>query len=255
MTWWLLALSVVVVLLAIVVVGLLQSHAAIVRALHEMGADFTATPGSELDGGATTGDGGVGMIATPTGGSLEGIEARDVIGTDLDGNPIAIPVTHVTRQTLLAFLSSGCLTCHGFWEGFSDPRSRAEVVGDVTVVAVTKGVDAEVPAAVAKLAGPQLTTVMSTEAWDDYSVPVAPYFLLVDGSTNRVIGEGSAATFAQLGGMLERATSDVAEARRRANTALSRRDLLGAVGDVVDLNVDAPDSADGGSMTTEDVTR
>ncbi|MBP6729527.1 MAG: hypothetical protein KA129_07880, partial [Microthrixaceae bacterium] len=156
------------------------------------------------------------------------------------GNPIAIAVTRVERHTLLAFLSSGCLACHGFWEGLADPRSRAEAVGSrVSVVAVAKGVDSESPAAIAKLAGGNLATVMSNEAWDDYSVPVAPYFVLVDGRTDRVIGEGSAVTFAQLGSMLERAAADAAAARSRAASDLSRRGLLGIAGGVVDLTADS----------------
>ena len=48
---------------------------------------------------------------------------------------------------------------------------------------------------------------MSTEAWTDYRVPASPYFVLVDGRTG-VIGEGSAASFVQLRGVLERALSD-----------------------------------------------
>ena len=39
---------------------------------------------------------------------------------------------------------------------------------------------------------------------------VAPYFVHVDGRTERVIGEGSAATLAQLGSLLERAAANAA---------------------------------------------
>ena len=39
---------------------------------------------------------------------------------------------------------------------------------------------------------PHLLTISSTEAWDDYSVPVAPYFALVDGRRGVVVGEGAA---------------------------------------------------------------
>ena len=51
------------------------------------------------------------------------------------------------------------------------------------------------------------STVMSNAAWADYRVPASPYFVLVDGRAG-VIGEGSAASFAQLRGVLERALSD-----------------------------------------------
>ena len=49
---------------------------------------------------------------------------------------------------------------------------------------------------------------MSTDAWTDYRVPASPYFVLVDGS-HGVIGEGSAASFGQLAGLLDRATVDL----------------------------------------------
>ena len=242
MTWWLLVLSFVTLLLSVLVVGLLQSHAAMVRALDGLGADFGehTRPGVGDAAVEPAGDERAATSLVAAEGGAVGMAARDVIGTDVSGNPIAIAVTRVERHTLLAFLSSGCLACHGFWEGLADPRSRAEAVGSrVSVVAVAKGVDSESPAAIAKLAGGNLATVMSNEAWDDYSVPVAPYFVLVDGRTDRVIGEGSAVTFAQLGSMLERAAADAAAARSRAASDLSRRGLLGIAGGVVDHTADS----------------
>ena len=195
------ALTIVVALLTVLVIGLLQSHAAIIRALHDLGVNFDPADGAKSPAPRAAMIGTPGDLAAAAVGSGAGPlgSARDVIGTDFEGNPMAVAVTHVQRSTLLAFLSSGCLTCHGFWEAFSDPARRASAVPGASVVAVTKGHDGESPAATAKLAGGGLVTVMSTEAWDDYSVPVAPYFILIDGVTNRVVGEGSAARFDQLG--------------------------------------------------------
>jgi hypothetical protein len=48
---------------------------------------------------------------------------------------------------------------------------------------------------------------MSNAAWSDYGVPASPYFVLVHGQRG-IIGEGSAATFEQLRGVLERALTD-----------------------------------------------
>ena len=55
--------------------------------------------------------------------------------------------------TLLAFLSSGCATCAGFWEAFRTPTSSGLPAGTRLVV-VTKGPDMEIPAEVAALAPP-----------------------------------------------------------------------------------------------------
>ena len=49
----------------------------------------------------------------------------------------ARPVVDVRHRTLLAFLSSGCLTCHTFWEAFADAPSLS-LPDDVRIVVVTK---------------------------------------------------------------------------------------------------------------------
>ena len=38
---------------------------------------------------------------------------------------------------------------------------------------------------------PHVVTVMSSDAWDAYDVPMSPFFVLVDGPSGRVVGEGS----------------------------------------------------------------
>lgn len=222
-------LCILVLVLSALVIGLLQSHAAIVRALDDLGVDL-----SRDAKGASGRSHSRERIRDPAltgaaGSEALGMNARDLIGTDFEGNPMAVAVTHVPRTTLVAFLSSGCLTCHGFWEGLSDPEKRAAASNGAAVVAVTKGTDAESPAATAKLAGRDLLTIMSSEAWEDYSVPVAPYFVLVDGRTDRVIGEGSAATFEQLGDLMQRAEADRSYTRGLRVERVSRRDLPGAL--------------------------
>ena len=39
---------------------------------------------------------------------------------------------------------------------------------------------------------------MTSEAWDDYGVPVSPYFVLVDGPSGRVVGEGAGTSWEQV---------------------------------------------------------
>ena len=56
---------------------------------------------------------------------------------------------------------------------------------------------------------------MSSEAWDDFGVPVAPYFILVDGPTGSVVGEGAATSWTHVRELLQRAMDDNRSAARR----------------------------------------
>ena len=76
----------------------------------------------------------------------------------------------------------------------------------------------------AGLASPRITTVMSSEAWDAYGIPMSPYFVLVDG-TRGVIGEGAAASWAQVIDLLGKAAADAGLAVD-GRDVLTRRDLL-----------------------------
>jgi hypothetical protein len=49
---------------------------------------------------------------------------------------------------------------------------------------------------------------MSSEAWAAYGVTVSPYFVLVDGPSGLVVGEGAAAKWSQIIGLLERMWGD-----------------------------------------------
>jgi hypothetical protein len=191
-------LAVAVGLLALLVGGLLRSHAEILRALHEVGVDLDPdgkrAAGSSLSSRRQPGSAGV-----------------DVSGTDPSGAPQHIAVAGVDHSTLLAFLSSTCLTCRDFWTAFADPGLVAP--SDARVVAVTRSAEAESPDAVRKLAPPRVHTVMSTEAWQQYNVPGAPYFVLVDGPSGTVIGEGTATSWERVQNLMAQAVVDGNEAR------------------------------------------
>jgi hypothetical protein len=96
------------------------------------------------------------------------------------------------------------------------------VPGGARVVVVTKGAEAESPARLAKFAPPVVPVVMSSDAWSDYDVPVAPYFAYVDPGEGLVVGEGAAANWEQLVSMMEQALADAGmstaapKGRRRA---------------------------------------
>jgi hypothetical protein len=191
-------LAVAVALLALLVAGLLRSHAEILRALHELGVNLD--PAADARGGASE--------LAPRANAATVI---DVSGQDPAGAPQHLAVAGVDHDTLLAFLSSTCLTCRAFWTAFDDPG--LVVPNDARVIVVTRGVEAESPSAVRKLASPLVHTVMSSEAWRDYNVPGAPYFVLVDGRRGVVVGEGTATTWERVQELIDQADADVKSQR------------------------------------------
>lgn len=228
--------AVVIGLLAVLVAGLLRSHADILRALHDLGAGHedgedadaaspmvTTTPPAVRDG-----------VMAPGSGAT----AHDIVGTLPAGGQRVITVTGHDQPTLLAFLSTGCGTCGAFWSAFADPTSLELPGAGTRVVVVTRGVDAESPAAVAQLAPSAVTTIMSSEAYDDYAIPGSPYFVMVDGVTSTVVGEGSGTSWPQVRSLLRAAVADTgwapgssartARADGRAREARADSELLAA---------------------------
>jgi hypothetical protein len=105
---------------------------------------------------------------------------------------------------------------------------------DTRLVVVTKGPEAESESRLRELAPEGISLVQSTEAWADYEVPVSPYFVLVDGPTGSVIGEGSAGSWGQVGSLMSQALADAAGRRPeridngelRADAELRRAGIL-----------------------------
>jgi hypothetical protein len=130
--------------------------------------------------------------------------AADVSGVSAGGREaVTVRITGVEHDTVVAFLSSGCLTCQRFWDAFRKPRKLGLPAGTRLVV-VTKGPDDESVSAVASVAPGAVPTVMSSEAWHDYDVPGSPYFVYVHGPTGRVRGEGTGPDWDQRGGQAQR---------------------------------------------------
>lgn len=200
------ALTVVVAVLALLVVGLLRSHAEILRALHDLGIgeDGTASHAAASAPPFQVRP-GVSLPRSDTGGPTP---VADVVGVDPWGDPTSVAVAGATHRTLLAFLSSGCLTCQGFWEAFSDP-STLGLRADVRPVIVVKDAAHESIGRVQELAPTTVPVIASADAWDAYEIPVAPYFVLVDGATDRVLGEGASATWEQVRNLLDQALDDL----------------------------------------------
>jgi len=211
-------LAVVVAVLLFLVAGLLRSHAAILRRLHELGAgvesgtrhDPEPQPETDLD-----------LPRPPA--VAKGRAAADISGTGPGGEAQAFAVVGVRHDTVLAFLSSGCTTCHVFWEELA----TAALPGDTRLVVVTKGEDQESPVAVADVAPGTVNVVMSTQAWDDYAVPGSPYVVHVDGPSGRVRGEGTGPSWGQVHKMLLQGAGDLdaRRSRKAASDAERERDV------------------------------
>jgi hypothetical protein len=200
-------LAMVVGLLAVLVVGLLRSHAEILRALHDLGigedgphgrAGGSSTPTFQVRPG----------VSLPRGEEASGAVA-DLVGLDPWGDPVSVAVAGAAHRTLLVFLSSGCLTCQDFWNAFATP-SGVGLRADVRPVIVVKDPAHESMARVQELAPAAVPVVSTGEAWEAYGIPVAPYFVLVDGPTDRVLGEGAAGTWEQVRNLLDQALDDLA---------------------------------------------
>ena len=181
------------VLLLLLVAGLLRSHAEILRRLGPPGAptESLIAPPADFRSAAQ------GPAPALTGSTPGG----DVVTLDFAGGAAA--------PTLLAFLTSGCSSCAGFWETLGERRLPPEV----QTVIVTHGPDRERPARLRSLAPPGMPVVMSSGAWGDYRVPGAPYFVLIDGA---VRGEGVATTWPALASLV----GDAIEDRRAAGQGL-----------------------------------
>jgi len=208
--------GVAVALLGVLVLGLLRSHALILKALHELGA------GLELEKEA-----GTGVTTATTGGKpgpvpvelesgvvpatrKDSTRAHDIVGSDLDRAEQTITVTTGGDRTLLAFLTSGCSVCQTFWDEF---RHGVDVPGRGVLRIVAKGPQEESLPSLRALAG-DLPVVQSSAAWVDYDIPGSPYFVYVEDGV--VTGEGSATTWPQVRDLMAQGVSDSEEARAAA---------------------------------------
>ncbi len=208
MTALVVILAVVVALLVVLVAGLLRSHAEILVTLHDAGLGRDA----ETDRGLPNRS-GLAPSRPTTGPSPE---ASDLAGVTLAGDAIAVGILGAPTPTLLAFLSSGCLTCREFWEAFADPK--LDVPGDARLVVVTMGPEDESVSALLRLAPSDALVVMSTAAWEAYEVEGSPYFVFVDGIGGSVVGEGTATNWDRVREMVTESVDEGAlvASRRRA---------------------------------------
>lgn len=206
-----------IALLGLLVVGLLRSHAEILRRLHDLGAGLDEVPGEGARAaGGRTARGARGIERdqfkvfpeVPAPGERDDLPVgRDLVGVGPTDDAVSIRVVGAPHTTLIAFLSSTCLTCQRFWDAFAHPDSLGLAAG-IRLVIVTKGPDEESPARIADVAPAGVPLVMSSEAWAAYDVPGSPYFVLVDGPSGQARGEGTGIDWPQVRGLLTQVSDD-----------------------------------------------
>jgi hypothetical protein len=183
-------------LLTVIVVALLRSHAEILRRLPADAAPHEEPRGA-ADPAIPT------YLPRPSGTATI---AHDIAGPTLDGELVSLSMTSGT-DTLVAFLSTGCLTCRAFWQGLRD-GAAASLPGGPRVVVVVKDPELESPSKLRELAPTDLPVVHSSEAWSDFGISMSPYFCFVDGGTGAVRFEGAATSWPQVSSLLRDALLD-----------------------------------------------
>jgi hypothetical protein len=187
--------GIVILLLAVLVAGLLRSHAEILRTLDRLGAG---------DGALPTSSGSIGL--GPTRRSTGQAPTDAISGVTLDGEARRFALTESRGYILAAFLSSGCSTCKAFWSSFG--RELQLPHPDIRPVIVTKDASEESTSDLRSLAPRDIPMVLSSDTWDAFRVPGTPYFQLIDTANGAVLGEGSAANWSRLLEMIRRSLGD-----------------------------------------------
>lgn len=198
--------TVVLALLALLLIGLLRSHAEILRRLPEAAGDTehgegAARPPTDAGGQRDRAT----LPAHLPGPRGAGGPVVDIVGSTLDGAQMSI--SPAKTDTLVAFLSSGCLTCKTFWDGLRADR-REPLPQNIRLLVVVKDREMESPSRLRDLAPPDLPVVMSSQAWTDYDVAMSPYFLFVEADGGTVRSEGSASSWEQVHSLLRDAIED-----------------------------------------------
>jgi len=194
--WFVVGEAVALLVLGLFVLALVHSYAGLAARLEQRGGPG-ATGASE--------DSTLGRRARSTGG--EDPRAIHVAGVTTSGDTVVLPVSGVGRDTLLAFLSSTCRSCEHLWRELRDEPEQV-VPSGIRLIIVPKGPERESPSAIAALAPPECDVVMSSTAWSDFDVPGSPYFVLVDGESGSISGEGTAMSWSRVIDLMAVSTSD-----------------------------------------------
>lgn len=156
------------------VIALLRSHAEILRRLERLSPDSA--------------------LPQPAERALGRVAAADLDGATPDGGARQISLGP-GPDVLLAFLSTGCSVCLHLLESLADGAVPLPQGMRLVVVAKDRRVER---VRLLKPVAERVDIVLSSAAWESYAVPGSPYFVHVDGSTRRVLGEGSASAWDQV---------------------------------------------------------
>ena len=195
--------TLLVIVLLVLVAGLLRSHAEILRRLG---------PPAEDDAPSAA-------VPRPPDRAPADV-APDVAGATLDGDAVKLSLAPGGPSTLLAFLGSGCESCGALWKALGE---EPEVPGGARVIVVTKDTSHESPSRLGAPAPDGVPLVMSSAAWADYRVPGSPYFILVDGPSGLVRGEGAATGWDQIASLIRDAQHDAAGGGARNSSGRAAR--------------------------------
>jgi hypothetical protein len=190
--WVVIAEALLVVVLGVFVLALIHSYAGLVAKVEE---SSLVTPRRGAD-------------RTPQQRSAAASSpASQVTGVTPLGDGVVLPLVGVDHDTLLAFLTSTCTSCQRLWSELVDADGSV-LPSQLRLVVVPKGPDQESPAAILAAAPDSVDVVMSSVAWSDFKVPGSPYFVLVDGASGSVRGEGTALSWPRVVDLAAVATGD-----------------------------------------------
>lgn len=191
--------TVVLGLLCVLMVGLLRSHAEILRRDAETATGKTMNkPAGESSY--------PGLDELPEPRTVE-TDVVDILGETPHGGGMKVALGQGSN-TLVAFLSSGCMTCMAFWEGLRGLTPDA-APAQARIIIVTKDSMYESPSRLMELAaGSPVPVIMSSAAWNDYRVEMSPYFIYVDGTSGKIASEGAASSWPQVFSLLRDAIGD-----------------------------------------------
>jgi len=178
----------------LLIAGLLRSHAEILRRL-------PLEPSSVIDSAL---QGVNSRSSDPPSSNV--VVAMDISGVDLDGRETSVVVSGRSRHLLLGFLTSGCGLCQDFWQALKSGEAR--VPESVDLALITKDREDESLSKLRSQAPVGVPIVMSTAGWEAHNIPVNPYFVLVDGSSGRILGEGAARAWDQVVSLLQDAIEE-----------------------------------------------
>ena len=154
--------------------------------------------------GGLPGPQGLNLVPVPTYRDAPAATAADVVGRELTGQPLRVPVVGVDLVDPLVVgvprTATAAECCGRAW-----PRPVRRQPAASAVVAVTRDADQEDLTALREVALARVRPVMSTAARRSYGVTGPPFFALIDGAARRVVTEGVAWGVEQTAGHVRRA--------------------------------------------------